>query len=99
MNYCYVLWVSDFFGKRIPVGDFKEIFEFITSPTIDDTNYLNVLEEVLKNAKKWEYLDVPTEVFRQTFIPRKMEEVSHVLFASIMPIPCLLVYIYELNSV
>jgi hypothetical protein len=69
--------MPDFFGKRVPVGDFIEIFEFVTSPTVDDSNYESVLDGILGNVKKWEYLDVPTEVFRQSFIPRKMMEVSY----------------------
>lgn len=65
----------EFFGKTILVGDFKEIFEFVTSPNVDDNNYLEKLEDLLSRAKKWENLDVTTEVFRQSYIPRKMEEV------------------------
>ncbi len=59
----------------ILVGDFKDIFDFITSPTVDDTNYIDKLDNILLHAKKWETMDVTTEVFRQSFIPRKMDEV------------------------
>lgn len=65
----------DFFGKHILVGDYKEIFEFITSPNVEDSNYEAVLENILKNAKRIESFNVGDEVFRQTHIPRKMREV------------------------
>ncbi|ODN03677.1 Serine/threonine-protein kinase RIO1 [Orchesella cincta] len=67
--------VQEFFGKHILVGDYKDIFEFITSPTVDDSNCDAVLDGILKNAKKLESFNVSDEVFRQTHIPRKMQEV------------------------
>lgn len=57
------------------VGDFKEIFDFITSPNVEDSNYIEKLDDILSRGKKWENLDVTTEVFRQSYIPRKMEDV------------------------
>lgn len=73
-KYAFFLHV-EYFGKNILVGDFKEIFDFITSPNVDDGNYESKLDEILSRSRKWENLDVLTEVFRQSFIPRKMEEV------------------------
>jgi RIO kinase 1 len=67
--------VQEFFGKNILVGDYKEIFEFITSPTINDSNYETILEDILRKAKKLEPFNVAEEVFRQTHIPRKMQEI------------------------
>lgn len=65
----------DFFGKHILVGDYKEIFEFITSPNVDDSNYESVLCSILQNCKKLETFNVSDEVFRQTHIPRKMQDI------------------------
>ncbi|CAG7817417.1 unnamed protein product [Allacma fusca] len=70
--------VQDFFGKRgILVGDDENIFNYITSPNVDDSNSDLVLEGILKAAKRFEEFDVSKEVFRQTFIPKKMNEVPH----------------------
>jgi hypothetical protein len=76
----FVLWYiyfAEFFGKRhVRVGDFKEIFDWITSPTIDDANYEKLLEKILKNGKNMSELNVAEEVFRHSYIPQKMNEVS-----------------------
>jgi len=69
--------VQEFFGKKILVADFKEIFDFITSPVTDDSNYMEKLDDILSRSKPLENEDVSTEVFRQTFIPRKMDQVEH----------------------
>jgi RIO kinase 1 len=70
--------VQDFFGKRgVLVGEDEHIFNYITSPNVDDTNCDIVLDSILKAAKRFEEFDVSTEVFRQTFIPKTMDEVPH----------------------
>lgn len=58
------------------MGDYKEIFEFITSPNIDDSNFEVTLDDILKRAKQFESFNVADEVFRQTHIPRKMQDIT-----------------------
>jgi len=59
----------------VRIGDYKEIFDWITSPTIDDSNYEGLLDELLKNSKNFNEFNVAEEVFRQSYIPKKMTEV------------------------
>ena len=69
-------YISDFFGKRgVLVGEDEHIFNYITSPNVDDTNCDIVLESILNAAKTFEQFNVSKEVFRQTFIPKTMVEV------------------------
>lgn len=58
------------------MADYKEVFDWITSPTTDDSNYLEQLDSLLYNAKSYDEASVTDEVFRQSYIPKKMIEVN-----------------------
>lgn len=74
--------VNDFFRKKsIPTMTTKELFDFITDPNITDDNidrYLEKAQEIAtqRNGQQLEEtLKVDEQVFKNAYIPRRLEEV------------------------
>lgn len=75
--------ISEFFRKReVATMTVKELFEFITDPTINDANvddYLEKLSEKIANRDINELTEqekVDEEVFKKAYIPKRLDEVS-----------------------
>ncbi|KAG7273891.1 hypothetical protein CRUP_025952 [Coryphaenoides rupestris] len=76
--------VNDFFLKRgVAVMTIRELFEFITDPSITSDNinqYLERAMEIASDRTAQERSDqdrVDEEVFKKAYIPRTLTEVSH----------------------
>ena len=76
--------VTDFFNRNgVCVMSVKELFDFVTDPTISDNNideYLDKMQEIVlaRNSSSRGVLaqqQVDDEVFKQVHIPRTLEEV------------------------
>lgn len=74
--------ISEFFGKReVATMTVKELFEFVTDPTINDANvddYLEKLSEKIANRDLNELTEqekVDEEVFKNAYIPKRLDEV------------------------
>ena len=74
--------INDFFRKHnVSTMTVKELFEFVTDPTLDDNNvdeYLDRIQEkaVNRNINDINQQDVvDEEVFKNAFIPRTLDEV------------------------
>lgn len=76
--------VTDFFNRNgVCVMSVKELFDFVTDPTISDNNvdeYLDKMQEIVlarssnkSNVSAEQQVD--DEVFKQVYIPRTLEEV------------------------
>lgn len=78
--------ISEFFRKReVATMTVKELFDFITDPTINDTNvddYLEKLSDKIANRDVNELTEqekVDEEVFKKAYIPKRLDEVSFVV--------------------
>lgn len=76
--------ITDFFRKyNVPVMTVKELFDFITDLNITDDNiddYLAKAQEIAAN-RKWEMTEeekIDEEVFKQAYIPKRLNEVIDV---------------------
>ncbi|KAF3857596.1 hypothetical protein F7725_010797 [Dissostichus mawsoni] len=76
--------VNDFFMKRgVPVMTVRELFDFITDPSITRQNMDQYLEKVMVIAadrtseQRSDQDRVDEEVFMKAYIPRTLTEVSH----------------------
>lgn len=61
----------------------KELFDFITDPTINEGNmeeYLSVLSERAANVQMTEEQKVDEEVFKNAYIPKTLSDVSINIF-------------------
>jgi len=76
--------VTDFFHRNgVCVMSMKELFDFVTDPTISDSNideYLDKMQEIVmaRNANNdgvTAQQKIDEEVFKQVYIPRTLEEV------------------------
>ena len=75
--------INDFFKKRHSVSTMtvKELFEFVTDPTITEANIDEYLDQVQQCAVQRSKVDltqqdlVDEEVFKHVFIPRTLDEV------------------------
>ena len=77
--------VNDYFSKKgVLTMTTKELFDFVTDPNINDGNIDKYLEKAQENAELRE--NDPThkaeeklndEVFKQVFIPQRLEDVAH----------------------
>jgi len=76
--------VTDFFHRNgVCVMSMKELFDFVTDPTISDSNidkYLDKMQEIVmaRNASNdgvTAQQKIDEEVFKQVYIPRTLEEV------------------------
>ena len=76
--------VTDFFSRNgVCVMSIKELFNFVTDPTISDDNideYLDKMQEIVlarnsNNSSISAQQQVDDEVFKQVYIPRTLEEV------------------------
>lgn len=77
--------ITDFFRKRaVATMTVKEFFDFITDPAITEKNMDGYLERVSEKIANRDANDltaqerVDEEVFLQTFIPKRLDEVEHV---------------------
>lgn len=77
--------VTDFFRKRaVATMTVKEFFEFVTDPTVTEKNMDQYLERISGQIANRDPNDVTAqerideEVFLQTFIPKRLDEVQHV---------------------
>lgn len=75
--------VSEFFRKKgVATMTVKELFDFITDPSISDQNmeaYLEKLSETISNRNHDELSakeQIEEEVFKNAFIPKRLAEVS-----------------------
>uniref|UniRef100_A0A8D3CK51 Serine/threonine-protein kinase RIO1 n=1 Tax=Scophthalmus maximus TaxID=52904 RepID=A0A8D3CK51_SCOMX len=76
--------VNEFFLKRgVPVMTIRELFDFITDPSITCRNIDQYLEKAMviaadRTSEQRSHQDrVDDEVFKQAYIPRTLTEVSH----------------------
>ena len=73
--------VTDFFSRNsVCVMSVKELFDFVTDPTISDKNideYLDKMQEIVlaRSSSISAQQQVDEEVFKQVYIPRTLEEV------------------------
>jgi RIO kinase 1 len=77
--------ITDFFGKKgVCVLSLRQLFDFVTDPTISDENIDLYLEKVLSIASEMvkigvsEGEKVDEEVFKHSYIPRTLNEVVDV---------------------
>lgn len=77
--------ITDFFRKRtVATMTVKEFFDFVTDPTVTEQNmdeYLQRISEKIANRDPEDVTAqerVDEEVFLQTFIPKRLDEVKHV---------------------
>lgn len=82
--------ISDFFRKKgVATMTVKELFDFITDPSITDTNMDAYLEKVSETVANRNYDDmtekekVEEEVFKNAFIPKRLDEVKNICNISI----------------
>lgn len=75
--------ITEFFRKKyVHVMTVKELFEFITDPTITEDNLEEYLEHAQKKATSRDFLsksvedEVSEAVFQKIFIPRSLTEVA-----------------------
>lgn len=80
-------YFSEFFRKKdVATMTVKELFDFITDPTITDSNrdaYLDKMSEraaarMLEEVTAQEQID--EEVFKKSFIPRRLTEVNKIFY-------------------
>ncbi|XP_060729967.1 serine/threonine-protein kinase RIO1 [Tachysurus vachellii] len=76
--------VNDFFQKHsVAVMTVRELFEFVTDPSITTTNINQYLEKAMEIAsdrtaeERSNQDSVNDEVFKKAYIPRTLNEVSH----------------------
>lgn len=76
--------ISDFFRKKgVATMTVKELFDFITDPSITDDNmdaYLEKVSETVANRNYDEMTEkekVEEEVFKNAFIPKRLDEVNN----------------------
>lgn len=72
--------INDFFRKKnVPVLTVKELFDFVTDPTINEENmsdYLNKLMDIASNRTNLAELEkLNDEVFKHSYIPYTMNDV------------------------
>ncbi|RNA31356.1 serine threonine- kinase RIO1-like [Brachionus plicatilis] len=72
--------INEFFRKKnVPVLTVKELFDFVTDPTINESNmndYLNKMMEITSNRKNLAHTEkVDDEVFKHSYIPYTMNDV------------------------
>lgn len=74
--------INDFFKKHnVSTMTVKELFEFVTDPTIDDDNIDEYLDRIQEKAVNRSISDISQqdiideEVFKSAFIPRTLDEV------------------------
>ncbi|XP_054720137.1 serine/threonine-protein kinase RIO1-like [Uloborus diversus] len=77
--------ITDFFKKcGVPVMTVRELFEFVTDPNITDQNmdcYLEKAQEIAANRSEQEVPEeakIDEEVFKQAYIPKRLNEVIDV---------------------
>ncbi|KAI0209867.1 Serine/threonine-protein kinase RIO1 [Lamellibrachia satsuma] len=74
--------ITDYFGRKGVCGmTMKELFDFVTDPTIDDDNITAYLDRAMEMASQrtvediTEQQKVEEQVFKQAYIPRTLDEV------------------------
>ncbi|KAG8230324.1 hypothetical protein J437_LFUL000595 [Ladona fulva] len=74
--------LEEFFRKKdVAVMTVRELFDFVTDPTINSNNMDECLDKLSEKASNRPIGDVESqvdeEVFMQTFIPKRMDEIVH----------------------
>lgn len=76
--------VNEFFAKRaVAVMTVRELFDFITDPSINETNIQLYLDQVMAMAadrtadQRSDHDHIDEEVFKKVYIPRTLTQVSH----------------------
>lgn len=83
--YCVFLFLSEFFRKHnVAVMTVKELFNFITDPTVNEDNmdeYLDAMDEKKQKTDKESDLQqqVEEQVFKQAYIPQSLTQVSFII--------------------
>lgn len=71
--------INDFFKKKgVPVMTVKELFDFVTDPTVKEENmdeYLERSMEIASNRSSNEPENLEDEIFKKSFIPYTMNDV------------------------
>lgn len=71
--------INDFFKKKnVPVMTLKELFDFVTDPTVNEENMDDYLEKSMylaSNRETTEKEKVDDEVFKNSYIPHTMDDV------------------------
>lgn len=81
-----IIFLLEFFKKHnVAVMTVKELFDFITDPTINENNmdeYLDVMHENKKQKANQEsdvQEQVEEQVFKQAYIPQSLIQVSSII--------------------
>ncbi|KAK2722880.1 serine/threonine-protein kinase RIO1-like isoform X2 [Artemia franciscana] len=74
--------ITDFFHKKgVSTLTVKELFDFVVDPTISEENMDAVLDRMSEKAAERQEMTpeekIQEEVFKKTYIPKRLDEVTH----------------------